>query len=151
MEQLSLLETNVRKRRTVAKTALLYRQIIKLYSNGLSIKACAKKLNTDKNKIKTIIFNTLENAMKYSSNSAIISIRTQEVGKRVEVYIQNYNEQFENIDYSSPIMKSSEEGKGEGFGLYIAMEYAKDTKTTMRVFKDYANLVTSEIKIPIVL
>ncbi len=109
------------------------------------------KLNTDKNKIKTIILNTLENAMKYSSNSAIISVRTQEVGKRVEVYIQNYNEQFENVDYSSPIMKSSKEGKGEGFGLYIAMQYAKDTKTTMRVFKDYANLVTSEINIPIAL
>lgn len=55
MEQLSLLETNVRKRRTVAKTALLYRQIIKLYSNGLSIKACAKKLNTDKNMVKIVL------------------------------------------------------------------------------------------------
>ena len=109
------------------------------------------QLNNDKNKIKTIIFNTLENAMKYSSNSAIISVKTQEVGKRVEIYIQNYNEQFENVDYSSPIIKSSKEGKGEGFGLYIASEYAKSTKTNMRVFKDYANLVTSEIKIPIVL
>lgn len=98
-------------------------------------------------RIYSILFYTIENAIKFSPNGETIVITTEEKNNMIEIIIHNYSETFNN-DESIYHLSYSKGSNGEGFGLFCTKKFIDNINADINIYKDYANLVTTKIEIP---
>ncbi len=89
-------------------------------------------LNSDKNKVKEVLSEIIENAINFSYNDSTITITEEKISDRIIIKVENYSENIINnrifeLNYSY--------GKNSsiGLGLYIAKKYADTTKTSIDI------------------
>ena len=99
-------------------------------------------LNTDKNKIKEILSEVIENAITFSYNNSSIIITEDKVYDKISIRVKNYSEN--NIHTSKIYTLNYSNGKNSsvGLGLYIAKKYSELTQTRINIYK---NIMTEDI------
>ena len=100
-------------------------------------------------KTKSILFYIIENAVTFAEKNTKIVITVEEKNNTIQILIQNYSKTFNYTNDIYSLSYSNGTNKGEGFGLFCAKKFANIIGIKINIYKDYANLTTSIIKIPI--
>ncbi|MCL4392915.1 ATP-binding protein [Patescibacteria group bacterium] len=106
-------------------------------------------IQNNSRKIKSILFYIIENAVMFAEENTSITVTTEEKNNNLQISIQNYSKTFNYTNDIYSLSYSTGVNKGEGFGLFCAKKFANILGITINIYKDYANLTTAIIKIPI--
>ena len=103
------------------------------------------------NKVKALLINIIDNAVKYSINGEAIVIMAYNEGDYYKVEIINKSEPIPNSIYNNifePFIKSDKsiEDRSRGLGLYICSEIIKDHNGEIRI--ENGKEIVVKIKIP---
>jgi signal transduction histidine kinase len=93
-------------------------------------------LNTDKNKIKEILSEVIENAINFSYENSSIIITEDKIYDKISIKIKNYSENNINTDKIYKLNYSHGKNSSTGIGLYIAKKYSQLTETKLNIYKD---------------
>ena len=93
-------------------------------------------LNTDKNKIKEILSEVIENAINFSHENSSIIITEDKIYDKISIKIKNYSENNINTDKIYKLNYSHGKNSSTGIGLYIAKKYSQLTETKLNIYKD---------------
>lgn len=85
----------------------------------------------------------------FAEENTSITVTTEEKNNNLQISIQNYSKTFNYTNDIYSLSYSTGVNKGEGFGLFCAKKFANILGITINIYKDYANLTTAIIKIPI--
>ena len=99
-------------------------------------------------RIYSVLFYTIENAIKFAPNGTTIVITTEEKNNMIEIVIHNYSDTFNNDESIYNLNYSKGSNNGEGFGLFCTKKFIDNINANINIYKDYANLVTTKIEIP---
>ncbi|MGN1187327.1 MAG: ATP-binding protein [Lachnospiraceae bacterium] len=97
-------------------------------------------VNADYSKIQQVIYNLIDNAIKFSSNNSFINISTYEKGEKVFISIKDFGigipkdsiEKIWDRFYKTDLSRGKDK-KGTGLGLSIVKEIINAHKTTIDV------------------
>ncbi len=99
-------------------------------------------INTDKDKIKEILSEIIENAINFSYENSSIIITEDKIYDKISIRIKNYSENNINTDKIYKLNYSNGKDSSVGLGLYIAKKYSQLTQTRMNIYK---NTMTEDI------
>ena len=112
----------------------------------------------DRNRIRQVLINLIDNAIKYGREQGHVRVCLRESGKKVRVSVQDNGtgipkqhqnrifERFYRIDKSRS--RESREAGGSGLGLAISKHIIEAHKSTIRVRSELGEGTTLEFKLP---
>ena len=127
---------------------------IKSDKYGLSIirKISKGTILGQNNKIRELLINIIDNAIKYSLKSEVINIKAEEAEEKYVIEVSNKSEVIPKEIYDNifePLVKTTnkEEVNSSGLGLFICKEIVTEHNGTIRI--ENGNIIKVIIEIPL--
>ncbi|RSK45967.1 sensor histidine kinase [Hymenobacter perfusus] len=123
-----------------------------------TIPASTLRVLADRNRIRQVLINLIDNAIKYGRENGHVRVSLQEIGKGIRISVQDDGEgipkqhqnrifeRFYRIDKSRT--RESRDAGGSGLGLAISKHIVEAHRSTIRVRSEVGQGTTLEFKLP---
>ena len=111
-------------------------------------------INADKDRIRQVIINVLDNAIKYTSANGKVSINVARIQKYVKIIISDTGKGISQKDLphiKEKFYKADNNVRGTGIGLAVADEIIKMHSGELNISSEPGNGTTVEIILPIII
>lgn len=113
------------------------------------------QINADKDKLKSVFINLIDNAIKYSSRDSVIRLEMKQVNDKINIIVHNFgviirpselNIIFDRFYRSNDVQSKI---KGNGLGLTIAKEFIEMHKGSVSVESDEKMGTRFTVQLPV--